>query len=137
MKNVKTFEEFWPFRAEDPKEKNKKILIGVCDYLFTYFTTHTAFGSKVKKVDIYQSSKVKKIQIYMTLMNGDCYTFSYKIDDNFMIQNFESYYATKNDVMMLHSTRKEFDKVNSMQYRVLDSIVEKINYYFKLYKVMI
>ena len=136
MNNMKTFEEFWPFRQESQTEKNKKIMIGVCDYLLAYYTTHNLFGSKVKKVDVGQSSKINKIQIGITLENSDCLRITYKIDENYMVTSLESFYVLKNDEITLHSSKRQFNPTNSFQYRVMDLVVERINYYFKLYKIM-
>jgi hypothetical protein len=138
MNNVKTFEEFWPFAStQDPTAKNKKTLIGICDYLYTYCTSHQLLDYKVQKVEVGHSKKVDKAVIQIVTTSGDILRFSFKIDSNFMILDFESYYILRAGEIMHHSSQRNVLKSNQNIHKLMEFLLEKINYYFKLYKLFL
>jgi hypothetical protein len=132
MKYVKTFEELWPFRNESDADKNKKALVSICRYLLDHLGGKKLCDYKIKRVEVgYSKVKENIFIIQFSTDTTDIIRFTWKIDSNFKIVDFKSYYITREGEMIIHSLKQKMDRPNIETYVKLNKMVEVMNRFFK------
>jgi hypothetical protein len=132
MKYVKTFEELWPFSNESDADKNKKALVSICRYLLDHLGGKKLCDYKIKRVEVgYSKVKENIFIIQFSTDTTDIIRFTWKIDSNFKIVDFKSYYITREGEMIIHSLKQKMDRPNIETYVKLNKMVEVMNRFFK------
>jgi hypothetical protein len=129
MRYVKTFEEMWPFKKETEADKNKKSLISICKYLLD--NCKTILQYKVKRVEVGYSTKRESIFIIQFFTDVDIVIrYLWRVNDDFKIIEFDSYYLVVDEKVKLHSVKHKMDRTNIESYLELDRLVKLMNKFF-------
>jgi hypothetical protein len=136
MKYVKTFEELW-FKKESEKDLNRKKLVSVCKYILEQFKGKTIIGLKLLRVEVgFSKSKEDRFIIQLFLDGGDLIRFNWVVNENYLVESFESFYTIKDGKTNLHSIKQKMDRANIDDYLELNNIVNLVSNFFKDQKIM-
>ena len=129
MRYVKTFEEMWPFKKETEADKNKKSLVSICKYLLDHCKTILQY--KVKRVEVGYSNKRESIFIIQFFTDADVVIrYLWRINEDFKIVEFDSYYLVIDGKVKLHSVKHKMDRANIESYLELDRLIKLMNKFF-------
>ena len=136
MKYVKTFEELW-FKKDSEKDLNRKKLVSVCRYIIDQFKGKTIIGLKLLRVEVgFSKSKEDRFIIQLFLDGGDLIRFNWKVNENYIVESFESFYTIKDGKTNLHSIKQKMDRANIDDYLELNNVVNLVSKFFKDQKIM-
>ncbi len=124
--------ELWSFRQEkNDSDRNKKKLLGVCDNILKA-KNGLILGQKISKVDIGHSKVKNEFIVKILTIDAHTFKFIFKMEPNFKIIEFNRYEVYFENVILLHSMKKNVEPYNLKKYRELDATVKIINDFFKL-----
>lgn len=130
MRYVKTFEEMWPFKKESEADRNKKALVSICKFLLDHCKTILQY--KVKRVEVGYSTKRESIFIIQFFTDADVIIrYLWRVDNDFKIIEFDSYYLIIDNKVILHSVKHKIDRANIESYLELDKLLRVMKKFFE------